>query len=129
MKKMLLAVALLTVSLLVACAPSGAPSASAPSPASQVYAAKLSYEAALIVAVKYNQLPRCTALDQAIVCSKASIVAELRKANTAAIAALDAAETIVRAPGGASADAGTAIRTALSTVQALQTVLKTYGIT
>jgi hypothetical protein len=99
-----------------------------PSPTAQVYAAKVGYEAALVAAVKYNNLPRCGLPSASPLCSDVSAIAEIRKAANSAKAALDAAEATVRTPG-ASSDARTLIVAgAVNSVAALQAVLVNYGV-
>lgn len=120
MKRFLAIVLLLAVG---ACAAT----TSMPSSASQVYAAKNAYEAALIVAVHYNALPRCGAPTSPPLCSDASAVAAIRKANVAAQAALDAAETTVRTPGITSSVAAAAVTAATNAVTALQSILTLYA--
>jgi len=120
MKRLIAIVALLAVG---ACAATP----STPSSASQIYAAKNTFEAALIVGVRYNALPRCGAPTSPPLCSDASAVAAIRKANVAAQAALDAAETTVRTPGVTSSVAAAAVVAATNAVGAMQAILNLYA--
>jgi hypothetical protein len=106
----------------------GAGQSGSPSPASSVFAAKTAYVGALGLAVKYNALPRCGAPTSPPICSDASVVLQLRKADQAAGAALDGAETIVRTPGVKDSVAIAAARSATEAVKLLQTVLVTYQV-
>lgn len=65
------------------------------SPQQAVFQAKVGYAVALSAAVAYNNLPRCGEPP----CSDPAIVAQLRRADNTAIAALDASEAAVRTPG------------------------------
>lgn len=99
----------------------------APSPASQVYAAKNAYEAALIGAVAYNNLPRCGTPTSPPACSDQAAVGAIRKANDAARTTLDAAEKTVRDPT-VNADVKAAIVVgATNAVSALQAILAIYA--
>ena len=98
-----------------------------PSSASSVYAAKNAYEAALIVAVNYNKLPRCGMPTSPPLCSDQAAVEAIRKANVAARTTLDAAEKTVRDPA-AQADTKTAVAMAANdTVSAMQAILALYA--
>lgn len=116
--------ALGAVLLLAACA-STVPSQS---PASRVFAIQADYTLLVAAAAHYNELPRCERPDAPALCSKASAVAEIRKADAAAVAALQAAQDIVQRPGFDQVTASSAIATALRAVTALQAILATYGI-
>lgn len=116
-------IAIATLLLLGACAASP----STPSSASQIYAAKNAYEAALIVAVQYNNLPRCGTPTSSSLCSDASAVTAIRKANVAAQAALDAGETTVRTPGVTSSVSAAAVVAATNAVSAMQAILNLYA--
>jgi len=99
---------------------------STPSSASQVYAAKNTYEAALILAVNYNNLPRCGAPTSPPLCSDTNAVAVIRKANDAARKALDGAEKTVRDPN-LTTDAKTgAVVIATNAVTTLQGIIALY---
>jgi hypothetical protein len=94
-------------------------------PAADVFAMRAGYNAAFLApAVAYNALPRCAeAVPQP--CSQQSVVSQLRKADAAAKAALDAAETVVRdAPG---VDARTAINAAREAIGAAVAIVAIYG--
>lgn len=98
-----------------------------PSAPSAVYATKNAYEAALIVAVQYNNLPRCGAPTSPPLCSDQAAVEAIRKANVATRTALDAAEKTARDPA-VSADAKAAVvLSANNAVAALQAILALYA--
>lgn len=110
---------------LAACAGSG----SGPAPAaSDVYSAKAAYSAALGVAVRYNQIPRCGSPTSPPVCSAASVVQQLRKADNVAEASLDQAESVARSPSANASVLAAAVQSATAAVQVLQTILTTYGV-
>lgn len=98
----------------------------APSLASEVYTAKAAYEAALIGAVKYNNLPRCPVAPANTLCSDVGAIAEIRKGAHSAKDALDAAEAIVRTPHATGAAA--IVSDATHAVAALQSILARYGV-
>lgn len=112
---------LLAVLLLAACSGQQKPSA-----ANQVFAAWNAYEAALIVAVRYNELPRCGRPSSPPLCSDAAIVAQVRTANGAARAALDAAEKTVRDPTLRDDVKLAAVEGATNAIAALQAILTLY---
>ncbi len=66
-------------------------------PAQVVFAAKNAYNAALLVAVTYKELPGCQLLSHPPVCSDPAIVKSLQDKDDIAAPALDAAEKAVRA--------------------------------
>jgi hypothetical protein len=111
----------LVVVLLAACGQQG------PSSASSVYAAKNAYEAALIGAVTYNNLPRCGAPTSPPVCSDQSAVGAIRKANDAARTTLDAAEKTVRDPTVTADTKAAVVLGATNAVSALQAILAIYA--
>ncbi len=99
------------------------------SPAVRVLAAQADYNVILAAAVAYTDLPRCEAPAAPVACSKSAVVAEIRKADVAADAALKAAQGIVRTPGVSEGAASPYIVTMLHAIAGLRTVLVTYGIT
>ena len=96
-------------------------------PTNDVQAAQLGYEAALIVAVKYNQLPRCTPTGPKV-CSVQAVVEQLRKADDAAIASLAAAKNVVVTPGATTSAIVAAQAAASQAVTAFTTILNVYQI-
>jgi hypothetical protein len=96
--------------------------------ANTVLATKTAYEAVLVVAVDYNNLPRCGASTSPPLCSDAGVVAQLRKADVAASAAISAAENAVRTLGTSATVITAAVVTATNAVAALQSIVTTYGI-
>lgn len=101
---------------------------SAPSAQSDVFAAKTAYGAALTVAVAYNGLPRCGAPTSPPLCSQASVVLQLRKADQVASLAIDQAETVVRSPSSSASMIAAAVQSATGAVKVLQQVEATYGM-
>lgn len=61
------------------------------------YAAKLTFEATLVGAVAYIELPRCGRPASPKICSQQNVVDVMRKAITSADASVQAAENAVRA--------------------------------
>lgn len=107
----------------------GAPGQSgSPSPAQSVLAAKTAYTGALVVAVRYNQIPRCGRPASPPICSDEGVVLQLRRADAVAGAALDGAEAIVRTPGIDSSIAVAAAKSATESVKVLTVILQTYGV-
>lgn len=96
-------------------------------PAQTVFAAKSAYAGALAAAVAYESLPRCAAAVPQP-CSSPELVAQLRKADNVAAAALDAAEAAVRMPAIGTDAAGKAVSTATSALAALQALVVTMGV-
>lgn len=95
-------------------------------PTNDVQAAMLGYEAALVVAVKYNQLPRCGGT--AVICSDPKVVAQLRLADNAAITTLTAARNVVVTPGATSSAVTAATAAATQAVSAFTAILASYNI-
>lgn len=98
-----------------------------PTPAALVYATKNSYEAALIVAVRYNELPRCGAPTSPPLCSDAGAVTLIRKSNDAARITLDAAEATARDPKITEGTKEASVTAAVNAVAALQAILALYS--
>jgi len=98
-------------------------------PVDRVFAAQADYNVVLAAAVAYTDLPRCEKPAAPAACSKAAVVAEIRKADVAVNAALKAAQGIVRTPGVTEGTASPYIAAVLHAIGALRTVLVTYGIT
>lgn len=99
------------------------------SAASRVYAAQADYNVLLSAAVRYVELPRCEQPAAPALCSKTSVVGEIRKADAAAGAAMRAAQDFVRSPGATEAGASKYLSAALQAIGALRTILATYGVT
>ncbi len=98
------------------------------SAAKTVYEAKLAYQGLLIVAVRYNELPRCSRPTSPRVCSEQAVVDQLRRADTAAIAALDAAEGIVRLQGATKDMTDSAVATATNAVAAVRALTSSVRV-
>ena len=96
-------------------------------PTSAVLASMTSYQAALVLAVKYNQLPRC-AEDGPTLCSDAAVVKQLRMADDAALAALEAAQNVVLTPGASDSAIAAAQASAGQAVTAFQSILAIYNV-
>jgi hypothetical protein len=104
-------------------------------PTTQVFEIRAGYDAAVLAPMAgYAQLPPCPptgapaapSATSAPVCADQEVLDQLRKADTAAKATLDAAETTVRQ--NPKMDASTAIAAAQNAVAAAQTILATYNI-
>lgn len=94
------------------------------SPQQTVFEAKTGHAAALRTAIAYRELPRCNPAPQP--CHEPSVVAQLQKADRVADAALDAAENVVRAPGGFGDNVvASAVRTAQEALGALVAIVST----
>lgn len=118
----------IVLALLAAFALAGCGTASnTPSPQNAVFAAKNAYQAALIVSVRYNELPRCGAPTSPPICSDADAVAVIRKANTSARSALDVAEDVVRNPAFADATKADSVDAAVKAVAAMQAIITVYA--
>ena len=96
-------------------------------PTSAVLASMTSYQAALVLAVKYNQLPRCVE-DGPTLCSDAAAVKQLRMADDAALAALKAAQNVVLTPGVSDSAVAAAQASAGQAVTAFQSILVLYNV-
>jgi hypothetical protein len=87
-----------------------------------VYAMGEAYKLVLQKAVEYESQPRCTATVTSK-CSDPGIVAQLRKADTVASAALDAAQAAVRTPSVGGNAMSQAMQTANAALAALSALL------
>lgn len=87
------------------------------SPAQAIFQVEGDYAAALAVAVQYEKLPRCTVPDKQI-CSKSSVIKKIKKADTIAGDALDAAQKAVRDPSFDKSKADALIVSATNAVSA-----------
>lgn len=94
------------------------PTNAATSPQVAVFAFEGTYEAALVVAVAYAQLPRCSAT-VAMPCSTQVVVDQIIRARNVARDSLQAAKVAVRTPGFGADVAKTAIVSAQAAVDAL----------
>jgi hypothetical protein len=122
-------IAIIAFSLLAGCASfSTSNTIDTKSAANRVYAAKVGYTAVLTAAVTYNNLPRCGAPTSPPVCSQASVVDQLRKANSAAVATLDSAETVVRTPNVNQDVVEFSVVSAENAVKTVQSIVKVYNI-
>lgn len=115
--KLKAAIAVVLIGFIAACASSAVPQ----TPEQSIYQVKADYNAALTIAVAYKNLPPCGAPTSPILCSKASVVAQLQHADNVAYPAIKAAEDTVRTPG-AGANAQTAIVAANQAVAALTAI-------
>jgi hypothetical protein len=96
-------------------------------PTSIVLASMTSYQAALVLAVKYNQLPRCAASESTF-CSDPAVLKQLRMADDAALAALKAAQNVVLTPGATESAIAAAQASATQAVTAFQSILAIYNV-
>lgn len=124
MRPILIIAAMAGILALGGCSSSGAQ----PSPQADVYSAKAAYGAALTLAAGYNGLPRCGAPTSPPLCSQASVVLQLRKADQVASLALDQAELVVRNPLSSASLIAAAVQSATGAVKVLQQVETTYGV-
>lgn len=113
-----------TALLLTACA--GSSLFSGDNPQKAVFDARGAYGVLLNGAASYSTLTRCEAPAAPVICSKQAVVDQMRKADIAAKATLDAAEDVVR--NHPDMDAGTAVAAATNAVAAFTTIFDTYHI-
>jgi hypothetical protein len=92
------------------------------SPAQAVFQIESNYAAALAVAVTYKNLPPCPGT---VLCSDAQVVVRLQKADDAASALLQGAQTTVRS-GASGSDL--AIKAAEQAVGALTSITQTLKV-
>jgi alkylhydroperoxidase family enzyme len=94
------------------------------SPAAMVFDIRAAYDTGVLApAVAYASLPRCPAVPA---CADPSVVVVIRKADAAALSALDGAEKTVR--DHPDLDAAAAIDAARNAVKAAQQILAIYGV-
>ncbi len=106
----------------------GCASTSTLTPAQVVYAAKGAYATALSGAVAYESMPRCApAVPKP--CSDPELVAQIRKADNVAAAALDAAEAAVRTPAVGTTARDRAIQAAQAALAAFSALVASLGAT
>ena len=116
--------AILAVALLAgfpAC--STTPSQTALTPQQAVFAAKASYEVALVAAVAYKNLPTCS--KSAPPCSTPAVVAQIQLAQPAVRASLDAAESAVISGSLSPAAINSAVAAGAATLKAFEDVIAT----
>lgn len=113
---------------LVACAAALSSCAHTDTTAQAVYQAKADYEIALTLAVKYRNQPACAPGSSPLACNDPRVLDILRKADSAAEATLNNAETTVRSPTATADQQRLAVQAAQSAVQALTVVLQQYGV-
>lgn len=114
------------LALLAGCA-TGATGAT-PSQQNVVLASKNSLVGAQTLAIQYTSLPRCGAPTSPPLCSDAAVVTGIRKANSDAVVALDAAEKAVRDPTATSSAINEAIAAATNAITALQTIVANHKV-
>lgn len=95
------------------------------SPEKAVYQIRSGYTTLLVAAVQYESLVRCPETTEKL-CSDPGVVDILRKADTTAEAALDAAEDTVR--NHPEIDGEFAVAAAENAVEAFRTILTTYNL-
>jgi starvation-inducible outer membrane lipoprotein len=91
-----------------------------------VFEIKSSYGVALNVAANYAELPACTA-SRGQPCSDPQAVAQLKKAEPAARATLDAAENAVRTPGFGNNVVNSSITAAREALKAFSVIVTQYA--
>lgn len=92
-----------------------------------VFVSKTAFDAALIIATKYKNLPVCAAT-QPQPCSDPGIVAQLQRSANVANVALDAAEAAVRTPQIGSSAMNTAVAAANSALAAFSALVSLSGV-
>lgn len=95
------------------------------SPEKSVYQIRSGYTTLLVAAVQYESLVRCPETTEKL-CSDPKVVDILRKADTTAEAALDAAEDTVR--NHPEINGEFAVAAAENAVEAFRTILTTYNL-
>lgn len=90
-------------------------------PAQTIYQVESDYNAAAQVILAYKALPACGTPTSPPLCSQASVIAQLKQADTVAYNAIAAAEAVARSPN-AGANAATATLAAQQAVQALTAI-------
>lgn len=113
---------LIIIAILYVCAIVACTSTAQQSPAQSVYAIESSYAAALQIAVAYKRLPPCPG---PVICADAAVVNRLQKADDAAAALLQGAQTTVRS-GATGADL--AIKAAQEAASAFTTITSTLKV-
>jgi hypothetical protein len=96
-------------------------------PRTAVFAAKERYAVALTVAVEYESLPRCNG-EAVSVCSEPSVVEVIRKVDSAAIAALDNAESVVRSIDSDTGAIELAVTSAVAAVNTMVEITSSLGL-
>lgn len=91
-------------------------------PAKAVFALKSAYAGVLTVAVAYNKRPRCGTPNAPALCSDANLIAQIRAADNVAYAAIQSAESGVRALGANTTALQAAVTAARSAVDAFKAV-------
>lgn len=91
-----------------------------------VFALKSGYAAVLSAAVAYNERPRCGLPRSPVLCSKQEVVVQLRKADAAAGAAIDAAEDAVRSLSQSPTVVEAAIKAAKQALEAFNVIQSVY---
>lgn len=96
----------------------------------QVFGLQADYNALLTVALVYESQPRCAAGQTTLKtgCSQSGVVAEIRRADMAAFAAIEAAQNTVRSPLASAGQITLALTAATNAVGALRKIMTTYGI-
>jgi len=94
--------------------------------AKSAYAARAAYAGLLSGAVAYSSRPRCGQPTSPVLCSEASVVAQLRQASAAADAATSAAENAVRSMGANPTVIQAAVTAGEQSVAAFKAVTMIY---
>lgn len=92
------------------------------------YTAKATLDGLVVIAGKYNGLPRCGAPTSPVLCSSQPVVDQLRKAALAGDAATQSAENAVRTLGTSPDVVNAAVTAATSAVGAFQQIVTTYNL-
>ncbi len=91
------------------------------------YAAKLTFEASLIVVTGYIERPRCGRPASPILCSDQTVVDMMRKAIVSTDAAVQAAENAARTTGPDTTIAAALVTVATQSTTAFKLIGTTYG--
>jgi hypothetical protein len=95
------------------------------SPQQSVFEIKSTYGVTLNAAANYAELPPCNA-SRGQPCAEGKVVAQLKKAEPAARATLDAAENVVRTPGFGDNVVKSSVKAAQEALRAFSVIVSTY---
>lgn len=95
-------------------------------PQQAVFAARATHNTLLIAVVAYAQRPSCAQPMPPLVCARAEVAIAMDKADDAAAAVLDAAETTVRTSGFGDDVYASAAASATAAIRALSTIIAAY---
>jgi uncharacterized protein YceK len=96
-------------------------------PSKAAYAAKVTYDASLVLATQYAKLPRCGAPTSPPLCSDRAVLDTMLKLSDAANKATQGAEDAVRSLGAKPSLVRVAIEGAQKSVDVFKQVAQTYA--